>query len=84
MDTALLNSKMNEYMFRLNQKVGAWLSKKLPKITDNWLQDLVINNLSSLQKDNVIREEIKSIDRFSRHSAETGCLFLTANKKLLT
>lgn len=62
MDTALLNSKMNEYMFRLNQKVGAWLSKKLPKITDNWLQDLVINNLSSLQKDNVIREEIKSID----------------------
>ena len=62
MDTALLNSKMNEYMFRLNQKMGAWLAKKLPKITDNWLQDLVINNLSSLQKDNVIREEIKSID----------------------
>ncbi len=62
MDTALLNSKMNEYMFRLNQKMGAWLSKKLPKITDNWWQELVINNLSSLQKDNVLREGIKDID----------------------
>ena len=62
MDTALLNSKMNEYMFRLNQKMGAWLAKKLPKITDNWWQELVINNLSSLQKDNVLKEGINSID----------------------
>ena len=62
MDTALLNSKMNEYMFRLNQKMGAWLAKKLPKITDNWWQELVINNLSSLQKDKVLKEGIKSID----------------------
>ena len=62
MDTALLNSKMNEYMFRLNQKMGGWLSKKLPKITDDWWQDLVINNLSTLQRENVLREEIKDID----------------------
>lgn len=63
MDTALLNSKMNEYMFRLNQKMGTWLSKKLPKITNNWWHELVINNLSSLQKDNVLREGINSINR---------------------
>lgn len=63
MDTVLLNSKMNEYMLRLNQKMGAWLAKKLPKITDNWWQELVINNLSSLQKDNVLKAGIKSIDR---------------------
>ena len=62
MDTVVLNSKMNEYMFRLNQKMGAWLAKKLPKITDNWWQELVINNLSSLQKDNVLKEGINSID----------------------
>ena len=62
MDTIFLNSKMNEYMFRLSQQMGAWLSKKLPKITDDWWQELVINNLSSLQREKVLREGIKEID----------------------
>ena len=62
MDTAFLNSKMNEYMFRLNQKMSGWLSKKLPKITDDWWQELVINNLSTYQRENVLKEGIKEID----------------------
>ena len=36
MDTSYIISKMNEYMFRLNQQIGGWLEKKLPKITDDW------------------------------------------------
>lgn len=59
METALLNSKMNEYMFRLNQKMGGWLSQKLPKITDDWWEELVINNLSMIQKEMVLREGIQ-------------------------
>ena len=51
MDTSYIISKMNEYMFRLNQQMGSWLEKKLPKITDDWWQDLVFNNLSPLQRE---------------------------------
>ena len=29
MDTSYIISKMNEYMFRLNQQIGTWLEKKL-------------------------------------------------------
>lgn len=61
MDTALLNSKMNEYMFRLNQQIGGWLAVKLPKITDNWWEDLVLHNLSTLQRDNVLKAGITEI-----------------------
>lgn len=53
MNDAYIISKMNEYMFQLNSRMGGWLSKKLPKITDNWWQELVLNNLSSMQKDMV-------------------------------
>ena len=61
MDTSYIISKMNEYMFRLNQQIGGWLEKKLPKITDDWWQDLVFNNLSPLQRENVLRNDIHEI-----------------------
>ena len=43
MNNSYIISKMNEFMFQLNGKMGAWLSKKLPMITDNWWQELVVN-----------------------------------------
>lgn len=61
MTDAYIISKMNEYMFQLNAKIGGWLSKKLPKITDDWWQELVLNNLSQMQKDTVISREITDI-----------------------
>lgn len=61
MDTSYIISKMNEYMFRLNQQIGGWLEKKLPKITDDWWQDLVFNNLSPLQREAVLRNDIHEI-----------------------
>ena len=61
MDTSYIISKMNEYMFRLNQQIGAWLEKKLPKITDDWWQELVFNNLSPLQRETVLRNDIHEI-----------------------
>lgn len=65
MDTSYVISKMNEYMFRLHEKISVWLEKKLPKITDNWWNELVLNNLSPLQRDTVFRngiDEIKGLD----------------------
>lgn len=61
MDTSYIISKMNEYMFQLNQQIGGWLEKKLPKITDDWWQDLVFNNLSPLQRETVLRNDIHEI-----------------------
>ena len=61
MDTSYIISKMNGYMFQLNQQIGNWLEKKLPKITDDWWQDLVFNNLSPLQRETVIRNDIHDI-----------------------
>lgn len=61
MNDTYIISKMNEYMFQLTEKIGTWLSKKLPAITDNWWDELVINNLSKLQRDNVVTGQIKDI-----------------------
>ena len=61
MNDSYIISKMNGYMFQLNGKIGGWLEKKLPNITDNWWQELVINNLSTLQREHVINNEIEDI-----------------------
>ena len=61
MDTTYITSKMNGYMFQLNKRLGMWLGKKLPKITDNWWDDLVISNLSQLQREAVLKNDIHEI-----------------------
>lgn len=61
MNDSYIISKMNEYMFQLNEKMGKWLSKRLPQITDNWWHELVVNNLSSLQRNTVLSSDIHDI-----------------------
>lgn len=52
---------MNEFMFRLAGCLKTWLSKKLPIITDNWWQELVLNNLSQQQRDIVLSNNVHDI-----------------------
>lgn len=61
MNDSYIISKMKGYMFQLSGKIGVWLEKKLPNITDNWWQEFVINNLNTLQREHVINKEIKDI-----------------------
>ena len=61
MDTSYIISKMNEFMFRLNQQIGSWLENKLPRITDDWWEELVYYNLSQLQRETVDRNGIHEI-----------------------
>ena len=61
MNDSYIISKMNEYMFQLNEKMGKWLQKRLPQITENWWEELVLNNLSTLQKNKVLSSNIKDI-----------------------
>ena len=62
MNTAYITSKMNEFMFRLNERMGKWLGKKLPRITENWWDELVLSNLSMLQRDKVLRSNIHGLN----------------------
>ena len=43
MTDSYIISKMNEFMFRLTGQMGGWLTNKLPKLTDRWWDDLVLN-----------------------------------------
>lgn len=61
MTDAYIISKMNEYMFQLSEKMGDWLSNTLPRITNNWWDDLVMNHLSVLQRETVIANNINDI-----------------------
>lgn len=54
-------SKMNEYMHLLSGKIADWLSHKLPKLTDEWWDELVIRNLSMMQRDQVLQRGIKDL-----------------------
>lgn len=62
MNNLYIISKMNEFMLQLNGKMGAWLSEKMPTITDNWWQELIIDNLSTLQREHVLNNGIISIN----------------------
>ncbi len=61
MNDTYIISKMNKFMFQLSEKIGTWLGKKLPVITENWWQELVLNNLSPLQRDHVFNHGITEI-----------------------
>lgn len=62
MTDSYIISKMNEFMFRLTGQMGGWLTNKLPKLTDRWWDDLVLNNLSTLQRTQVENAGIATIE----------------------
>ena len=65
MDDSYMIGQMNTFMHRLSEQMSGWLGKRLPKLTDEWWRDLVYNNLSQLQRDNVDAKgitELKGLD----------------------
>ena len=61
MNESYIISKMNEYMYRLSEKMGTWLEEKLSRLSENWWDDLVFNNLSVLQREQVAAKNIHDI-----------------------
>lgn len=62
MTDSYIISKMNEFMFRLTGRMGGWLANKLPRLTDRWWDDLVLNNLSTLQRAQLESAGINTIE----------------------
>lgn len=62
MDDSIIISKINDFSFRLNQQMIKWLSSKLPKITDDWWQEMVLDNLSYLQRLHVNQHNITTLN----------------------
>ena len=65
MEDSYMIGKMNSYMHQLSEKMSEWLGDRLPKLTDDWWRDLVYNNLSPLQRDQVDLKnitELKGLD----------------------
>ena len=54
--------KINEFLLLLSDKLREWMSKKLPPITDDWWNDLVLPNLTDLQRDTVNKKGINNIN----------------------
>lgn len=61
MDTSYIISQMNAFMFRLSQQISSWLEPKLPKIDEDWWDELVIHNLSGMQRETVQKNEIHEL-----------------------
>lgn len=61
MDTSYIISQMNAFMFRLSQQISSWLEPKLPKIDEDWWDELVIHNLSGLQRETVQKKGIQEL-----------------------
>ncbi|MCR5630099.1 SNF2-related protein [Eubacterium sp.] len=61
MQDSYMIGKMNTYMHQLAEQMSDWLGIRLPKITDDWWQDLVYNNLSLLQREQVDLKNITDL-----------------------
>ncbi|WP_022759095.1 DEAD/DEAH box helicase [Butyrivibrio fibrisolvens] len=61
MDDSFMIEQMNTFMHRLAGQLSVWLESRLPKLTDEWWRDLVYNNLSQLQRDQVDLKHITEL-----------------------
>lgn len=62
MTDSYIISKLNEFMFQLTSRMGEWIANKLPRLTDRWWEDLVLNNLSTMQRSQIENAGITTID----------------------
>ncbi len=61
MNDSYVISKMNEYMHLLSGRMAEWMAPKLPRLTDDWWEELVMSNLSVMQRDQVTQRNITDL-----------------------
>lgn len=63
-----LINKVNEYLDIAKVELSNWLEKMLPKLTDEWWQKCVLDNLTSAQKKVAVNEEYEKLSQFDLQS----------------
>lgn len=61
MQDSYIIGKMNTFMHQLAEKLSDWLDSRLPKIVDTWWNDLVYNNLSNMQREQIDSKHITDL-----------------------
>ena len=61
MQDSYIIGKMNTFMHQLSEKLSDWLDSRLPKIADTWWNDLVYNNLSAMQREQIDSKHITDL-----------------------
>ena len=51
MNERIAVSRVNGYLHSATKELCGWLNKMLPRVTDEWWQECVLNNLSYAQRD---------------------------------
>jgi SNF2 family DNA or RNA helicase len=54
--------KMNTFMCKLADVMKGWLGNRLPKLTDDWWNDLVYNNLLQSQREQISQNHISDLN----------------------
>ena len=65
MDERVIVSKVNEFLYSATKELCTWLETMLPRVTDNWWQTCVLDNLSFSQLQQVtenIYERLEQLD----------------------
>lgn len=61
MDSALIISKMNEFMHEITVTLADWLLARLSHVCDDWWSKCVLDTLSYYQRDSIVKQEITTL-----------------------
>ena len=64
MNERFVVSKVNGYLHSATRELCAWLNKMLPRVTDEWWQECVLNNLSYAQKEIAFNNGYTELNQF--------------------
>jgi ERCC4-related helicase len=66
---------MNQYLHKSTIALSEWLSVKLPRISDSWWTECVLDNLSHYQRGRIVEQSIKTLQEL-----DLAALLRVANK----
>ena len=64
MNDKLIVSKMNEYLYTATQELCTWLNNMLPRVTDEWWRECVLDNLSHSQREIALDNNYDKLEQF--------------------
>lgn len=64
MDEKSIVSKVNEFLYSATRELCKWLGKMLPRVSDDWWQECVINNLTFAQQEMSDNRNYSTLEQF--------------------